>query len=628
MSHSKSLYLLVALTLLLPGCFSIHSYRKADPHQITHHTWWNYYQRGRLYLHEENHTKAKADFETALGLIPGARAPYAQDRWKVRTYGMHMLEGYFPHRELGICLYRMNQPKEALKLLETSISMEPSARAKFYINRIREDLAAEAAPPPDLRITAIPKWSMQKEITVQGTITCSNEITDIEINQTPIFIELAKKQIEFKKVLPLHEGENQLKMFAIDISGKQISTNLIVTADWTPPQIHLQRNGTNLKIICTDNTKLNLVQINNQAFSIYGKEYQHSIPLQNDSLLISVSDQAGNSTDWELTSKEVSHLLKNTTPRAPQLKIKNAGKTLVQIAPEYELDIQADDDTALKRLELNGENILTRTTPIFRTAYRIPLTQGTNQLKLVATDFDENCVTQSINIIYRTPEYLDNAFRLTTLQSPLSGEVLDANFAQRVEYLMGNNLTSAPIRFFLLASSKEVPHLTAEQSLSSSELADPRVMLKEGKTLNADLLFISRVLNDDPGQTIYTQVLDARSAEELFIEDIYVEEPEQLPRQLEGLVMKIEQHFPLLKGSVRNTGNKLIINTGETLGAITGMKLLVIRSEGAFEQGHVLMRKKRPIELVISEVESESATVIFQKHSENIVQEGDYVFSR
>jgi len=141
------LILLAGVLSMLSGCLSVQRHSSADPYVLHHHNWWNHYERGRLFLKDGNFAAARKDFETALGLIPGARYPYAMERWRARTYGMHMMEGYFPHRELGICLFELGEYQQALELLETSIQMEPSARAKFYINRSRKQLAQASAPP-------------------------------------------------------------------------------------------------------------------------------------------------------------------------------------------------------------------------------------------------------------------------------------------------------------------------------------------------------------------------------------------------------------------------------------------------------------------------------------------------
>jgi hypothetical protein len=619
----------IALAILLPGCLSVKSLHDADPYVLHHHNWWNYYQRGRLHLKDGNVHAAQTDFQTAMGQLPGARYPYAKERWRTRTYGMHMLEGYFPHRELGIWLFEQKQFPEALALLETSMEMEPSARAKFYVTRIHKQLAA-ASTPPRIETDPLPGWTSQRTILLQGTTHGPNPVAAISINGQPEFIELATPRRSFRRDLPLQEGSNTIHIVAKDVSGNQTTTNLVLVADWTPPQIHLRRTGSALSVSCRDNLGLEQIQINNRTITPSGKEHTLTRPLiPGEPLLLTASDRAGNRLEWRLSKKEVLHLAQTKEAAPPRLHVTDAGKTITLYNPEYILDLRAEDDTALRAVELNGENLLTQTTPLFRTMLRIPLVPGPNRLVIEAEDSDGNRTWEQITVLYRQPEYMDRIYRLATALSPLAGEIPDPAFERRVNHLIGHELTLDPVRFHLLAAEEETRHLRKEQSLSGSELADPRVLLKQGRKLDADLIFITRVLGDGSGQTIYTQVLDTDSGEELFIEDVYLEDLSLLPQQLGGLIMKIEQRFPLIQASVRQQNKKLIIDAGAKNGAQKGMRLLVIRSDGAFEQGRVVHSGKHPAELVISEVESASARVIIPRgYTKHSVQPGDYVFSR
>ncbi|MBN2685258.1 MAG: hypothetical protein JXR40_08255 [Pontiellaceae bacterium] len=634
MTSRKSIFYLAALSfavfLFLTGCSSIPGRRPADPHVITHHTWWNHYQRGRLFLQENNYTAARRDFEIALGRHPGARYPYAQERWKARTYGLHTIEGYFPHRELGICLFYLNRPTEALTLLESSMNMEPSARAKFYMNRIREEMATAAAPAPQIQLEQIPERTSNRTLILRGTASGTNEVMRLIINGEPEFIELADHRISFQKELQLKEGPNPIEILAEDISGKQTLTNLVLTADWTPPQIHLNRTNNELCITCTDNLALGTLQLNTQSVPTEGTEFSMTRAIaSNQPLLMTVTDLAGNRATWSLSERELTHLQQNSAPAPPILHLDHAGQTVVQFSPEYVLDICAEDDTALESVEFNTEPVLTRASPLFRSLLRIPLVAGTNQLSIAVEDSDGNRTEETIGVVYRQPEYLDRIYRLAALLSPLAGEVQDHDQIQRVSALISENLTADPVRFYLLASEDDTARLQNEYNLSCSKLSDPRALLRQGKNLDADLLFIPRILSDAPGHTIYTQVLDAHSGAELFIEDVYVEEPEQLPTQLSGLVMKLEQRFPVIQGTVLSDEKRLWIDAGETAGVQEGMRLLVIRSPSSFENGQLVVDQNRPVELVISEVESTSAIVIMAKgFSGNTAHPGDYVYSR
>ncbi len=635
MMSGKPVYLcrllLVLLVAATTGCVSIGSRRHADPYSISHHTWWNHYLRGRLYLQDGNYAAARNDFEIALGRKPGARYPYAQDRWRVRTYGMHMLESYFPHRELGICLYYLDESEAALDLLGTSMEMEPSARAKFYLNRIHEQLALDAAPPPGIRLTPHPLWTTERTASLQGEIQGSNRIARVSIDGEAEFIELAQHRIEFNKEVQLQEGENEIPIVAMDVGGKQTSTNVIVMVDWTAPEIYLLRKEGALLLECRDNLFLNRVSMNGRQVPLpMGRIPQRSWSMPIDQpLQLVATDLAGNTATWSLSEKELFHLAEDLPPAPPRIDLINSGATVTLYNPEYELDVRADDDTALKSLKLNGTGLLEQPTPLFRTLRRMPLALGTNLFSVVAEDFDGNREEKNITVIHREPAYLDSIYRMAARLSPVTGEIPDPTYARHIDHLIERGFTAAPVRFYLLAAGSAMEQLRNEQALSSSEWAEARAKLAKAEELEPDLRFIPKVVNDAPGQTVYAKVLDAHSGKELFIEDIYVEDPDLVPRQVDGLVMKIEQRFPLVKSRIRERDGGLVLEDGRNLGTQTGMRMLVIRSDGPFARGRVLEHENHPVEVVVSEVEPEFSQIIVPRgQPSDIVRPGDYVFSR
>lgn len=629
MNNSVVLLSLISLSLL-SSCSSPLNTKSSSPYRITRHTWWNYYQRGRQYLSDKKYPEAAADFETALGLRPGASYPYAEERWRARTYGMHMIEGYFPHRELGIALFKQNKPSEALSLLEISLKKEPSARAKFYINQIRHQMAMTSAPPPTIKIPTLGKYVNARSITVTGSALGTNEISTVAINGIPDFFELSSRKISFSKEIQLSEGENSIQISASDISGKTTATNLLLIADWTPPEIHLTKSRGHLQIIFRDAESLESVSLNGIKTEVKGKEYtlEYSIQTTNTNLQLAVSDRSGNKLEWSLNATELKHIAESKSG-PPVLSLTNAGKVLVQHAPEYLLDIRAQDDTALKFLELNGEHLISQPTPLFRTARRMPLSPGTNRFEIVAVDIEGNTEIQRVSVVYRQPEYIDTIHRLATVQSPIEGELPDISFAHRTSRYIDHGLTRQPARFQLLSSAGEASAVKNEQQLSKSGLVDPRVMLKKGRKLNADLVFITRVLSDAPGQTVYTQVLNAENGKEMFIEDIYVEDPKNLAYELEGLIMKIEQYFPLIQARIAiSPENQLSIDTGTSNGAQEGMRFLIIRSDGPFEEGKILSNNSKPLEAIISNTDNSSSRIQIKNASRKSVQAGDFVYAR
>ena len=111
------------------------------------HRWWNHYERGLSYADGEFYKEAEADLREAL-------RQRDKDQRMARTYGMHFID-YFPHRELGIVYYQLGDLGPAKEELDLSLRQFPSAKARFYLDRVRKALIEQKAlkiSPPRLTL--------------------------------------------------------------------------------------------------------------------------------------------------------------------------------------------------------------------------------------------------------------------------------------------------------------------------------------------------------------------------------------------------------------------------------------------------------------------------------------------
>ena len=137
------------------------------------------------------------DFERCLGLRPGANYAEPRDLWRIRTYGMHFLEDYFPHRELGVARVRLGRPAEAIQLLEQSIRQTASGRAKHYLNRARRAVLRDAPtskPETKLRGDSRQVWTRDRFRILEGVARGDGFIEEIVVNGQRQFIELAEQE--------------------------------------------------------------------------------------------------------------------------------------------------------------------------------------------------------------------------------------------------------------------------------------------------------------------------------------------------------------------------------------------------------------------------------------------------
>jgi len=632
MPRCYSLFL-IWMGLIFSGCLGFQSLRTVDPHVIHHHTWWNYYERGRLYLKEDDPAKAQIDFEKALGRRPGARYPFVQERWRARTYGVHMLDHYFPHRELGVCLFEQGDYVAALKELELSLAQEPSARAKLYLNRVRKHMTSSSLHAPTFELESYGGWTRARRVILRGVAQGAGRISRLLINDEAEFIELAKPQFHFERSLKLVEGRNEISLSAIDLAGGVTTTTMVWQADFKSPRILLTEvisEGSRLTVrgICEDRA-LREITANDQPLNGPNFEWSQSA---NQELVLNAIDQAGNEMVCSFTPAELQQM-GSSPPEgiALRLVLADADKTITLYNEEYALDMDAESEQLLASVQLNGEELLQKSGRVFRALHRVPLAIGTNTLEVVIRDIGGRCREQTVRVIRREPEYLDHRFRLAAAVPPVHVESEDLGFGPRVDLLFERELTRYPVRFYLLEDETRMEEVLREKQLSASTLSDPRILLRLGRELSSDLLLVNRMIREGKGWTLSSIVSETSNGRELCREDIYFETHADLPRQIGGLVMKLEQHFPLVKARVVSTKSSIQIDAGSQSGVQERMRFLIVKTQGTFEEGEVLKSDERLIELSIFKVAPQIANGTLTARMfviQSRVRPGDYVFTR
>ena len=146
--------------------------------------WWNYYERGLSYAEGMFHREALEDFREAV-------KQRAEDQRTARTYGMHFID-YFPHRESGIIHFQLGDLKEAEKELELSLNQFPSAKARFYLDRVRKSLLESRATgrtPPRIALNfkADEVWTKEDPVTVSGEAQDESYVAAVSISRKAAF---------------------------------------------------------------------------------------------------------------------------------------------------------------------------------------------------------------------------------------------------------------------------------------------------------------------------------------------------------------------------------------------------------------------------------------------------------
>ncbi len=650
-----------------------------QPGELRHHNWWNYYERGLHFLGQGDVEGALADFERALGVRPGARFGSDEDRWRARTYGMHFVEGYFPNRELGVCLFRQERIDEAVKYLEVSMKQAPSGRAKHFLNEARRRLLdREAVAPPTVELAPgrAVRWTRERMRRIEGTARGAARIHALTVNGRREFIELATESLAFDTNVRLAEGTNAVEIVATDLLGRQARRIVTWIADWRPPALVLrpmvEEGGEKvLRGVCYDDFGLAGVSID--GVGVYRADSgerccrrEVEIPLPPGGMaVVKVEDLAGNSAQIpvsaaELAALDVSERVVDVAalqvrgaladgavlPVAaaataadrmrPSLRM-SASRALIEVfREEFFLDGEASDGGGLASVTINGEEQLREPGAQARRAYfarRVELDEGTNQFEIAASDLAGNVKKKTLTVVRRRPEHLDSVHRLTVGIPPLRA-VAEDGMGDIVKRTLEGELLREPVRFHLLERDEGWEYILREQQLSLSDLADRKAALKIGKMLPAELLLMGALMPHEKGVTVRMEVIETASARPLVAEDVYCEDLfRDMEYQLSGLMMKIERHFPLVSGKIVDCApGNVAINVGYEQGVRAGTRFVVVKpgkADAPLASGAVCRTGDDVVELNVVTVSRRTGQArVLPKHGAGAVKSGDMIYAR
>ena len=279
---------------------------------IIQHRYWNYYERGIAYSITKEWDKAATDFRIALGYQEGALYPESNELRRSKTYGVHFIKNYFPHRELGVCSYFLGNLEEAQKELLLSLEMLPSARAKYYVNKVQSAQLSglsERITDPVSIIIDIPKdfsYHDRLRLKLEGKISSPYKISEVKVNGKRQFLELATQEFVLESNVLLVPGNQSIVILAKDLAGNSKKWEHVVISDLEGPSISVSPNETSPQdsfiIEITDEHKIMTLSIEGKEQILPGNKTHHSFELEREphrEIRIEAHDAAGNQTIFE-----------------------------------------------------------------------------------------------------------------------------------------------------------------------------------------------------------------------------------------------------------------------------------------------------------------------------------------
>jgi hypothetical protein len=194
--------------------------------------------------------------------------------------------------------------------------------------------------------------------------------------------------------------------------------------------------------------------------------------------------------------------------------------------------------------------------------------------------------------------------------------------------------TRQPVRFNLLTEDPEaLEAICREMKLELVKLVDPRARIDYGKLSPADLSFNALLVHHEEGIELRVHLVDTETGTRHGYADIYVDEDDHDPeRRLEGLIGKIERHYPVLTGRVVGlTGGRARLSLGAASGLMPWGRFLVVQPgpDGSLDGGRLRKQAAGCLEVRVSKVGDRTSEGLLERSGlEEGIAEGDYVYAR
>jgi hypothetical protein len=567
-----------ALIILLVSCSTPPLDKTGEAHptagRLFRHRWWNYYIRGLASADRMDYAAALADLERAI-------AQRAADQRMARTYGMHFID-YFPHRERGVIHWLRQDLQAARTELERSIAHYPSAKAHYYLDRVRQALIKRRkgeVPPPQLELDPPSDqwWTRDDPIRLSGHVRDPNFVARVTVNGIPIFMEGAMDRLDFEQQLRLSQGRHSVTVTAANLAERTISRKVHICVDRQGPwlvveHIAVQKNHTLFQGMLFDEAGTASVAVNHTLIPITpGRQTALSfkLPADQPSLTIEARDRLGNTTTVRLASYQWQGMrtsapllagLQNGPALAGLFSARDTSPPLIRI-PDWDasqtvyldqvvLTGSVHDKGKVVSLRINDQDVLPRIGPIVFFSHFVMLKTGPNPITIESRDAQGNRTVKQITIVRKIPKALlhSERLRMGVLPFELRGEIAAAGFALQDSFI--HQLVQR--QRFQVVEREKLDVILQEQKLGGSSLIDTPTAVRLGRLAAAHAMVAGTVIATRTGTEVIGRVIDSETAEILTTVDVYSETHSLLgyKEMAQSLALKIHREFPLVDGRI------------------------------------------------------------------------------
>ncbi|MCK4786018.1 MAG: hypothetical protein KAV87_19835, partial [Desulfobacteraceae bacterium] len=511
------------------------------------HRWWNYYERALSFAEGEFYKEALSDLQEAA-------EQRSEDKRMARTYGMHFVD-YFPHREMGVVYYLIGDCDAAKKELELSLKQEPSAKAHYYLGKVRRGLmerekTAVSIPHLFVNLPTDEIWTKDDTFVISGTAKDEQYISRITLSGKPFFVESAQQSLDFKKDFKLDQGKHVIKIMAENLLGGLASREFRIHVDRQGPVISLELYPTGgavqnrIQGFLYDESGEITLSIDGVAVPVpKGEDVPFAAPVKPgaEQILLVAKDKLGNETQARVDVQSMT-----ARKRYPLLAARDFGRTMSDAGgfnvavpfgkkdtrePSVKLSGWSDEQTVfIQRVYIEGEardesdivDLTVNESPVLRRKGRmiffnhpVELKKGKNIVKIEATDKAGNTRVKEIIIIRQVPKAFQIGTRFSIALLPLENKGLDTGLNNMFEDLLLVSLIDQ--NRFQIIERERLDTILQEQKLSRTRLIDEKTALQVGRLLAARGTLVGNFLETRLGIEVVARLIDNETSEILAV---------------------------------------------------------------------------------------------------------------
>lgn len=605
---TSTIFYLTLLAILLVGCQPAVQnpprQRDGKLYGVTdgsfRHRWWNYYERGLSFAEGRF-------YEEALSDLAEAARQRGRDQRMARTYGMHFVD-YFPHREMGVIHYLNGDLEAARKELKRSLEQFPSAKAQFYLDRVRGAALQRSVTDPKPPVLTLdigdgPLWTRDDPVRLAGSAEDDHFVASVTIDGRPVLMTGAQKRVAFDRALALEGGRHVIRITAQNLLDETAEREVVVHVDRDGPLVSIEsmrRSGGVWRVTGSvyDPAGVASVEVSRRPLSIPSKTevpFSASVPAENPPPEVRVRDRLGNETvayleglparqetarlSAALASDRFASFFGPEDEEAPVIELRDWPEGETVYLDKIYLSGRAMDGDAVLKLLVNNQPILRKEGQSVFFNHLAALEKGENTIALEARDAAGNVSRKTATVVRQVPEALrlEERLRVSVFPFERKGDVSSESLAYQHQLI---NALLDRDRFKLIERDR-LDLVLEEQKLSMTDLVDRATAVRTGKLLAAQCILVGSIIETHTGVEIVGRMIDAETAEILSTKDVYDEVKDfDATRVLaEGMALKFLQDFPLLTGMVLlKKGDAIFTDLGAEKIAL-GRRLLVYREE-------------------------------------------------